>query len=487
MTTYIEDLVEVLAQAGDRPVLRHEGTDTTGAALLAEIRRTARALDGLGIGRGDLVALLAPNTPEALAVRYAAHLIGAAACYLSVPPDPQRRAAMIAQFAPRLVVVFPETADLLPPVDAVVASVGAGVGLRLDELAAPESDAPLQCRARPADLAVLISSGGTTGVPKGSRRDFARYSAMTATPPDPARRQLANGKLAYLTQVLVDQTLLGGGLVVLQDHYEPEATLAAVARERITHLFLVEPQLFGLMDHPGVAAADLSSLQAVTHIGAMAAPVLRQRARRMLGPVVMHTYGASEIGIVSALPPAEHDRPSRFWCAGRIVPGVGVRFRAADGTLDRRAGAIEVRSPAMAQGYTNRPVEEAEHFVDGWYRTGDYGCLDEEDMLRILGRRSDIGELGAVTPVELQDTLCRLPSVRYAVLVADPETGVRIAAAQAWPGGAVDVADCRAAVAARYGEAVAASLQVVPMVAIPLTEQGKPDRVAIRQSAAARC
>jgi fatty-acyl-CoA synthase len=489
MDTYIADLTRVLEQAGDRPVLRHEGADTTGAELLAEIRRYARALDRLGVERGDLVALLAPNRPEALAVRYAAHLLGAAAVYLSVPPDPERRAAMIAQFAPWLVVVFPETVDLLPPVDALVASVGDGAGMRLDQLAAVESDAPLECRARPEDPAVLISSGGTTGVPKGSRRDFAHYSAMTVAQADPTRRQLANGKLAYLTQILVDQTLLGGGLVVLQDHYEPAATLAAVERERITHLFLVEPQLFGLMDDPAVADTDLSSLRAVTHIGAMAAPVLRRRARRNLGPVVMHTYGASEIGIVSALLPAEHDRPSRFACAGRIMPGVGVRFRAADGTIDRRAGAIEVRSPAMAQGYTNRPVEEAEHFVDGWYRTGDYGCLDDEDMLRILGRESDIGELGAVTPTELQDTLCRLPSVRYAVLVADPggdgARGVRIAAAEAWPGGAVDVADCRAAVAARYGEAVAATLHVVPMDAIPLTEQGKPNRVAIRESAAA--
>jgi len=143
-----------------------------------------------------------------------------------------------------------------------------------------------------------------------------------------------------------------------------------------------------------------------------------------------------------------------------------------------------VRSPAMAQGYTNRPVEEAEHFVDGWYRTGDCGCLDDEGMLRILGRESDIGELGSVTPTDLQDTLCSLPSVRYAVLVADPARGVRIAAAEAWPGRSVDVADCRAAVEARYGTAVAASLHVVAVEEVPLTEQGKPNRVAIRELAA---
>ncbi|GAA2876872.1 AMP-binding protein [Pseudonocardia halophobica] len=486
MNVYIEDLVATLEAAGERPVLRCDGVDTTAAGLLAAIRRTARALDGLGVGRGDLVALLAPNRPEALAVRYAAHLIGAGAVFLSVPPDPDRRARMIARFDPRLVVVFPETAELLPAgVSAPVAAVGAvpGVDLRLDELAAAEDAGPLPCRARPEDLAVVISSGGTTGVPKGSWRAFAHYSAMTAVAPAPERRQLANGRLAYLTQILVDQTLLAGGSVVLQDHYEPLVTLETIEKERITHLFLVEPQLFDLMDRPELAEHDLSSLRALTHIGAMAAPVLRIRAHDRLGPVIMHTYGASEIGMVSALLPAEHDRPSRFRCAGRIFPGVEVRFRGADGALDPRAGVIEVRSPAMAQGYRHRPVEEAEHFVDGWYRTGDLGELDAEGMLRVLGRESDVGALGAVTTVDLQDTLCRLPSVRYAVLVADLEEGVRIAAVEAWPDGTVDAEECRVAVAAEHGPEVAASLRVLPVDRVPLTEQGKPNRPAIRAAA----
>src|ERR1700685_640800 len=139
VTTYIDSLVAVLGEAGPRTVLRRGGTDISGAELLAMISRYARVLDGLGLGRGDLVALLAPNRPEALAVRYAAHLIGAAATYLSAPPPAGTRAKMIAQFDPQLVVVFPETARLLPAgVTAPVAAVGPvdGVALRLDTLAA---------------------------------------------------------------------------------------------------------------------------------------------------------------------------------------------------------------------------------------------------------------------------------------------------------------------------------------------------------------
>jgi fatty-acyl-CoA synthase len=207
----------------------------------------------------------------------------------------------------------------------------------------------------------------------------------------------------------------------------------------------------------------------------MAAPVLRRRARERLGPVIAHTYGASDMGIVSAVSPAEHDRPSRFRCAGRIRAGVDVRFRRPDGTLHPRAGAIEVRSPAMAQGYRHRPVEEAEHFVDGWYVTGDLGALDDEDMLRILGRVTDVDAFGE-SPVDLQDALCSTPSVRYAVLLADPEHDLRIAAVEAWPGDAVDVERCRDALA---GRAVA----LLPVDRMHLTEQGKPNRPALRAMA----
>jgi fatty-acyl-CoA synthase len=72
-----------------------------------------------------------------------------------------------------------------------------------------------------------------------------------------------------------------------------------------------------------------------------------------------------------------------------------VRFRQADGGLDPRGGLIEVRSAALAQGYRHRDEEEAERFVDGWYRTGDVGGLDAEDMLRIDGRATDIAAAGA--------------------------------------------------------------------------------------------
>lgn len=493
---YIDRLVVRLAQSEDAVVIIHRDDGIAAATFRALIFRYARALDSLGVGRSSLVALFAPNCPDALAIRYATNLLGAAATFLSAPRSSVARAALIAQVKPDLLVIFPETAHFLPAdVDARVAAVDAdlsGASLRLDELAAAQSSGPVACLARSDDVAVIISSGGSTGVPKGSWRTFAAYSAMVGVPSPTDRRQLVNGHLAYLSEVLVDITLLGGGVVVLKDAYEAADTLATIESERITDLFLVEPQLFDMMDHRDVAHRDLSSLRTLTHIGASAPPTLRLRARARLGPVLVHTYGASEEGLVSVLSPAEYDpaRPERFTSAGRILPRVEVRLRQDDGTLAGPGvvGGIEIRSPAMAQGYRNRPDLDAAAFGDGWYRSGDLGRLDGDGYLHVLGRAADMAWVDGrmVSPTLVEDTLCCTPTVRYAAVVVDHGNDRWVAAAVPWPGASLDEAECRRALAATYGETFNARLEIVPLESVPLTEQGKPDREAICRLSSSR-
>jgi acyl-CoA synthetase (AMP-forming)/AMP-acid ligase II len=243
------------------------------------------------------------------------------------------------------------------------------------------------------------------------------------------------------------------------------------------------------MDDPGIGARDLSSLRSLTHIGASAPKSLRLRARKRLGPIIGHVYGASEMGVVSVLAPIDHDmsRSETFTSAGRIQPGVDVRFRRADGRLVDcgEIGIIEVRSPAMASGYRNNPGLSSRNFQEGWYNTGDLGRLDGDGLLHVLGRAVDAQEINGtlVTPTEIEEALCRHPSIRYAVVVRDADEHIIIAAVTAWAGLSIEDRACRQAVMDRFGTAAAASLLVVPVDRIPLTEQGKPDRAAIKQLA----
>jgi fatty-acyl-CoA synthase len=199
----------------------------------------------------------------------------------------------------------------------------------------------------------------------------------------------------------------------------------------------------------------------------------------------VHTYGASEEGLVSVLSPAEADpaNAERFHSAGRILPHVEVRLRRDDGTIAvaGETGSIEVRSPAMAQGYRNCPGLEATAFQDGWYRSGDLGRINADGYLHILGRAVDIAMIDGrmVSPTLIEETLCRLPEIRYAAVVVDQDQTRRVAVVIPWPGMTIDHAACLGAVAAEFGEAVARSLLLLRL-AIPLTRQGKPDREAIR-------
>ena len=491
--TYIHKLLRELQLAGRSVVLRHRDQQFSGEAFQALVFQYARALRGLGVGRGTLLGMFAPNRPDAIAIRYAAHVLGAATVYLSFPSTERQRRLLVEQMAPDLLVLFPETIRCLgQSVGVPFATVGidqAGSKGKLDALAASASIDPFDVTAHADDLAVVSSSGGSTGVPKGSCRSFAAYSAMVGAPSPRDRIQLINGPLAYLSQVLVDITLLGAGCVVLQEAFEASDTLAAIESEKITDLFLVEPQLFELMDHPDVAARDLSSLRSLTHIGASAPKSLRIRARARFGPIIGHVYGASEMGVVSTLAPSEHD-PSRadlFTSAGRTQPGVGVRFRRADGLLAKSGeiGIIEVKSPAVASGYRNDPDFSSLSFREGWYHTGDLGRLDGDGFLHILGRAVDAQEVNGalITPTEIEEALCCHPSIRYAVLIRDAEVNITVAAVVAWPGFSVDDRECRRIIAASFGDAIAASLRILPIVRVPLTEQGKPDRAAIKRSA----
>jgi fatty-acyl-CoA synthase len=486
---YIYGLLRKLQQAGHSTVLRCRGQDISGDGLLASIFRYAKVLRAMDVGRGHLLGMFAPNRPDALALRYAAHVLGVATVYLSMPSNEVQRRAVLKQIAPDLLVVFPETAECLDAnTDIPFATVGtdkAGSCGRLDILAAALPADPVPVMAIPSDLGVIASSGGSTGVPKGSCRSFAAYSAMVCAPSPKDRIQLVNGPLAYLSQVLVDITLLGGGRVVFRDAYEASDTLATIEAAGITDLFLVEPQLFEMMDHPDFGAFDLSSLRSLTHVGASAPRSLRLRARERLGPVLTHVYGASEMGIVSVLAPAEHDvgRPDLFTSAGRIQPGVNIRFRRADGSLapSEEGGIIEVCSPAVASGYRNNPDLASRNFREGWYVSGDFGRLDEGDYLHIMGRAVDMQEVDGrlVSPTDIEDVLCQLRSIRYAVAVVDPKSRLTIAATVAWRASTVDDRDCRDAIKRQFGDAFAASVLVIPVARVPLTEQGKPDRTAI--------
>ena len=222
---------------------------------------------------------------------------------------------------------------------------------------------------------------------------------------------------------------------------------------------------------------------------------ISQRVKQLeerLGAVLAHSYGASEMGLVSILTPAEHDlsRPQRFTCAGRIREGVEIRFRRVeDNALAAPAepGSIEVRSPAVAGGYRHRPELQAQAFKDGWYRSGDLGRVDD-GVLTVLGRADDAISTGGLTvvPRVVEDVLAADPAVAQCAVVGVPDERLGeeiVALVVAEPGRTPNPESLRASVAQQVHRH-AAPRRILVVDEIPLRGPGKIDRAAVRTLAA---
>ena len=473
-TTTRTDLVvpSVLARAAatpDRVVLSDRAGSLTGSELCHLVHRLAGGLVARGLGHGDVVAILPTTSVQAVAVRYAAALVGCATAYC--PADsPEHAAAFVDDIGATAAVVLPETAHAARLVRGRV-----GV-LTLSDLTCGEP-APLPTSVDPQDLGWLVSSGGTTGRARASRRSFAEWACSVTGPVNPARRQLVCTSLVHVGQVLLDQTLLGGGTVVLRHHgtdghLDAADVLETIESERITHLCLVEPQLAELVDHRDLVWRDLTSLVMISHIGADAAPSLRLRLLRRLesvglAGVLAHTYGASELGLVSLLAGTDYasDREDLLDTAGRVLPGVDVTVERPDGS-------------AADLGEDGRIVVSSAGAAPGVRSSGDLGHLDAAGYLHVRGRAGDARGPAhrRVFPVDVQDALCSHPHVRYAVAVPT-ERGFDAYVVPA-PGHFVSGLDLLTFVRRRHGERLLLDDVVVDRD-LPLTDQGKPDRASI--------
>jgi fatty-acyl-CoA synthase len=420
---YVTDLLDALHAHGAATALVAAGRSWSFAELRADTYRTARALRGLGVGRGDGLVLLAANTPDALLVRLAGYLLGVRFTHVHLGPTTQSVPHIVADADPKLVVAAAglplldgsapagEATDDDVPVGAGVSGVRAVTVERLAELAAGESGEPLPVVAIDDDIARITYTGGTTGLPKGVPTTYAALHAAARSAlagAAAARDELATrtGSARFLAvtpiaHVAGDMALmmLTLGVTVETYDFEPGAMLASLAALRgevaLTYLY---PALLGqLLDHPDRRRTDTSALSFVVYGSAPIAPARLRAAIDAFGPVFQQGYASTEAPAITALTVADHvrgltDRPELLASAGRVLPGVEVTIRDAAGTVlpVGEIGEVWVRSDSVMPGYWRRPAETAAVLRDGWLRTGDLGRFDDDGYLYLVGRAREM-------------------------------------------------------------------------------------------------
>jgi fatty-acyl-CoA synthase len=481
---YPQPVLDLLAGAGDRPVLEHGERRVTGAQLLGLVRRVAAGLRVAGVGPGDGVAAVLGVNPEAFAAIIAAHVVGARVA--GVRPglaDEHLRDILDHDICVVLTdAAAPPAGPRTLTVDALLSTADDGAAPRLS--------------ARPDDVARLIYTSGSTGRPKACAQTYAAMSAAWAARPaawPPIIRELASRLGRHLifgslsSQVMMEYGVLAlaaGGTMVVAD---PPALPDALVRHRATSSVITVARLRRLVAEQRRAPVDLSALRALMVSGSPIDAYALREARDVLGPVVFNGYGQTETGMISMAGPGDVSGS-----VGRPPDAVDVDVRGPDGAPVPAGaeGELYVRTPAAAVGYWADPAETAAVFRDGWVRTRDLGHFDAQGRLYLTGRTRDViivnANLYYAGPIER--VLATHPDVAEAYVVGAPDadTGEAVhafvvAAAGRTPG----LAALCDLVAARLGhECVPASITVID--AAPLAPSGKPDKRALAATVAAR-
>ncbi|XVU29824.1 class I adenylate-forming enzyme family protein [Actinoplanes sp. CA-054009] len=445
-----EPVLALLEAAGSRTVFEDGPHTVSGAALSEMVRRAASGLRAAGIGPGDGVILMVGVDAPSFATILAAFAVGARVS--GVRPDQLNHV------------------------------VAAGGGIVIDGPRAAElvraPDEPLVVAGRPGDIARILYTSGSTGVPKGCCQTYEAMTAAWAAHPDrwpPAIRSLAARMQRFLvfgsltSQVMLEYGVLalaaGGTLVVAARPSFPDALI----RHRATASVITVGKLHQLVRS---RPAPIPSLKALMVSGSPLDPGRLSEALDVLGPVIFHGYGQTETGMIAMLPPSE--MPSALASVGRPPSAVEVRVRD---------GELYVRTPAQASSYWNDPVETAEVFVDGWVRTRDLGRFDADGYLHLTGRARDVIIVHAelIHAGAVERTLAADPSVAeaYVIGLPDPDAGEAVHAfVVAASGRTPDPSTLAAAVADRLGaKATPATVTVIDQV--PVSPSGKPDKAAL--------
>ncbi len=432
-----------IASMLERQAARHGRTiamidDPTGEEwTIADLDRAsasaAATMVAAGVAAGDRVALLSANHPSMVITYLAVARIGAVLVPLNWRLTEPELGAIASDAGVSALVANVDLADVATTV-ADALGIAAGRTWSIGDTAA---DCPLPVDRAGAtvsvaapdadDLLYLMYTSGTTGRPKGAMHTHATtlaaaIGAVEAMDYRPGDRYLNVMPLFHVASLaMVNICLRRRCTMVLGRTFDPTAAWQSIARYRIDAMMAV-PAMLQAMAMTRDPSLDTSSLRVLSS-GAAPVPLPLLEQYRDLGIDIIQAYGLTEVGgAVSVLDAA--DATEHLGSAGSAL--LTLDLQLVDATGDPVApgtpGEILIRGDAVTTGYWQLPDATADAFIDGWFRTGDIGVLDDDGFLTIRDRVKDMLISGGenVYPAEIESVLLRHPDVADVAVIGVP-------------------------------------------------------------------
>ena len=429
--------------------------------LSAEAERVARALQSVGIGRGDRVAIWASNGWRWVVVACGVWQIGAVLVPLATRWKAPEVGPLLERTGARLLFAEHESAKErllgslvarygspragrrvagLPDLERIVSLDDAGpdhapIGEAWDDFVARGDDAPaVDDSGVPADaLAEILFTSGTTGAPKGV--ELCQGQILQAYWDWSGIGGLREGDRFLVIPPYSHGFGINGGILACLMRgaanlpfavFEPRAVLERIERERIT-VISGPPTLFAtLMNLEDFDPKAVASLR-LAFVGAAAVPteLIHAMRQRMGIERVCNAYGLIEACVISM---TRADDPPEVIATttGRAMPGVEVRIVGAEGTdvPDGEPGEVWARSQGVMRGYWRDPEQTAAALTpDGWCRTGDVGVRDAAGQIRVVDRLKDAYNCGGFSafPAEIENRLLERAEIAQVAVVGVPD------------------------------------------------------------------
>ncbi|MCM2562811.1 acyl--CoA ligase [Lutimaribacter sp. EGI FJ00015] len=413
-------------------------TTRTWAQFDARANQVANALIALGVGKGDRVAMLAPNSVEYAEVFVGTLRAGAVITPLSTLAAGEALEKMLLDCGAKVFFLAYQYRDLAWPFlgNLPAQTVAMDFNASLPGFESLLADAPATDPGVVVSLddpCNLIYSSGTTGTPKGILHNhWMRAAQMSRVGPngytdDDARTLISTPLYSNTTIVCFLPALVGGGTVYLMPKFDARRYLEMAQSERITHTMLVPVQYKRIMDVPGFDDFDLSSMRRKFSTSApLRADVKRDVLARFPGKL-MEYYGLTEGGGVTVLIADEH--PDKLHTVGRPAEFSEIRIIDPEGhpLPPGEVGEIVGRSPTMMSGYFGRDDLTADYIWTDengtqFFRSGDMGSFDADGFLTLSDRKKDMIISGGLNIFanDLELVLLDDPDVTDAAVVGVP-------------------------------------------------------------------